>query len=198
MSDSAERRTLARAAGRLAGGLKLPSLVLFCDDDRLPNPLKAVARLPEGAMVVVRSRDDRLRMALASAMAEICQARDLFVLVAADGALAAALGFGLHLPEARMSEIFAWRTHHRHLPITCAAHSLDALVRAAGLGADAAFLSPVFESASHPDIPALGAVRANAMVRQVELPVYALGGVTAQNAGQLRGFVGIAAISALS
>jgi len=195
MSDTAGKLRLARAASRLGGGL-LPTLVLFCDDERLPNPLKAVSQLPAGAMVVVRSRQDDLRVALAAAMAEIAAQRDLFVLVASDTMLAVRLGFGLHLPEARMGEISSFRTRHLLLPVTCAAHSLAALARAGALGADAAFLSPVFASESHPGQPALGAVRANLMVRQVELPVYALGGITAARAARLTGFAGCAAIGA--
>jgi thiamine monophosphate synthase len=35
------------------------------------------------------------------------------------------------------------------------------------------------------------------MARQVAMPLFALGGITAQNAPQLRGFAGLAAIGAL-
>ncbi|MDE1938775.1 MAG: hypothetical protein KGI68_07130, partial [Alphaproteobacteria bacterium] len=59
MSDSLTRRKLARAAARLAVQARhaLPPLVLFTDDDRLPEPVAAACALPRGSMVVVRSRD---------------------------------------------------------------------------------------------------------------------------------------------
>jgi thiamine monophosphate synthase len=81
-----------------------------------------------------------------------------------------------------------------HWVITVAAHCLRGL--AAG-PADAALLSPVFATASHPNAPSLGAARARLMARQAMLPVLALGGIEARNAGSLRGFAGLAAIGAL-
>jgi len=74
-------------------------------------------------------------------------------------------------------------------------HSLAGLAKAKWI--DVVFLSPVFPTASHPGRAALTAVRANAIARAARVPVYALGGVEARNAGRLSGFAGIAAIGAL-
>ena len=193
MSDSLARRKLARAAAHLAAHARhaLPPLVLFTDDERLPDPLAAARALPRGSMVVVRSREDRRRAALARAMVDLSRARALIVLVAGDGALAAVCGAdGLHLPEARIREAAHWRARRRSLLITGSVHSLAALAKAV-------FLSPVFPTTSHPGRATLTAVRANMIARGVRLPVYALGGVEPCNAGLLSGFAGIAAISAL-
>jgi thiamine-phosphate pyrophosphorylase len=197
MSDSLTRRRLARAAAHLAAQTRhaLPPLALFTDDDRLADPLAAARALPRGSMVVVRSRDGARRAALARAMVDLSRAHALIVLVAGDGALAAASGAdGVHLPEARLGEAAAWRARRRFL-ITASAHSLAALARAKCV--DAIFLSPVFPTASHPGRAALTAVRANMIARAVRVPVYALGGIGARNAGRLSGFAGIAAIGAL-
>ncbi len=197
MSDSLMRRRLARAAARLAVHARhaLPPLVLFTDDDRLADPLAAARALPRGSMVVVRSRDGARRAALARAMIDLARSRALIVLVAGDGALAAASGAdGVHLPEARLGEAAAWRARRRFL-ITASVHSLAGLAKAKSV--DAVFLSPVFPTASHPGRAALTAVRANAIARGARVPVYALGGIEAGNAGLLSGFAGIAAISAL-
>ncbi|MCS5604321.1 MAG: thiamine phosphate synthase, partial [Alphaproteobacteria bacterium] len=84
--------------------------------------------------------------------------------------------------------------------VTAAAHSLAALNQAARIGADAALLSPVFATQSHPAVPFLGAMRFAAMARKAALPVYALGGVSSKNIGQLAPSraVGVAAISGLA
>jgi len=198
MSDSLARRKLARAAARLAAHARyaLPPLVLFTDDERLPDPLAAARALPLGSMVVVRSREDTRRAALTRAMVDLARARALIVLVAGDGALAAACGAdGVHLPEARLGEAAAWRARRRSFLITASVHSLAALAKANSL--DAVFLSPIFPTKSHPGRAALTAVRANAIARGACVPVYALGGVEPRNAGLLSGFAGIAAISAL-
>ena len=191
MSDSAERQRLARAAARLAG--HGPSLVLMTDDERLPDPLTAVSALPRGSMVVVRSRDAAKRARLAGAVARIARARGLTVVIAGDAKLAV-LADGLHLPERRLGEAAAWRARRRGI-VTAAIHSLTGLRKAGYV--DALFLSPVFATASHPELRPLSAVRANLIARQARVPVYALGGVTARNAMLLSGFAGIAAIGAL-
>jgi thiamine-phosphate pyrophosphorylase len=196
MSDSLERRKLARAAARLAlqRRSRLPPLALMTDDERLPDPLAAARALPRGSLVVVRARTASRRRALTMAILGLARLRDLVVLVADDPALAA-LADGLHLPEARMSEAVRWRACHRGL-ITASAHSLTALRKAQQV--DAVFLSPVFATKSHPGQRILTAVRANAMARSFAVLVYALGGIDGRNAGSLRGFCGIAAIGALA
>jgi thiamine-phosphate pyrophosphorylase len=167
----------------------LPALVLMTDDARLPDPLAAARALPKGSMVVARSREmlEPLTRALLKAHCT--------VLVAGDPLLAARLGaHGIHLPEALAGEAAHWRARCPDMLITASAHSLRALARE---HIDAFFLSPVFETASHPGRAALGAVRANMIARQTRVPVYALGGIDARNAARLSGFAGIAAIGSL-
>jgi thiamine-phosphate pyrophosphorylase len=84
--------------------------------------------------------------------------------------------------------------------ITAAAHSGDAITRAAVNGADACILSPVFPTRSTPRREPLGVFRASQLARRSAIPVIALGGVTAHNARLLagRGFAGVAAIDAVS
>lgn len=194
MSDSLARRKLARAAARLSShaGHALPALALFTDDERLPDPLAAARTLPRGSMVVVRSCDPARRADLARAMIALARSRFLIVLVAGD---LVAEADGLHLPEARLGEVAYWRAHRRSILITGSVHSLAGLSRARLL--DAAFLSPIFPTQSHPDRAALTPVRANMVARAARIPLYALGGIEPRNAALLLGFAGIAAIGAL-
>lgn len=196
MSDSASRRIMARAAVRLAVGSGLPPLVLFTDDERLPDPLAAARVLPRGSVVIVRAREPARQRVLGQALREVARARGLFLLIAGDAALALKLGAdGVHLAERRIGEAAALRARHG-LVVTAAAHSLAALRRARWV--DALILSAVLPTPSHPGRAALGVVRANLIARQMPKPVYALGGITAQNAARIAGFCGIAAIGALA
>jgi len=175
------------------------------DERRLPDPAAAVRRLPRGAAVVLRHYGDPGRAALARALARLCRARGLRLLIAGDWRLAAAVGAaGVHLPEglARRGPA-AWGAGRATPPgflVTAAAHSPRALMQAMRAGADAALLSPVFATVSHPGARPIGVVRFARWCRAAALPVYALGGVDGRAARRLKGTgaIGFAAIGALA
>jgi thiamine-phosphate pyrophosphorylase len=175
---------------------RVPFLAFMLDDDRVPDPLSAVRGLPRGALVVVRSREDARRSRLAHAIVAIARSRGFVVLVANDVGLAARSGAdGLHLSEANAQNAGHWRALHPRWFLSAAAHGLHAAASTKFL--DAVFLAPIFPTRSHAGTPAHTAVRANRMARAFGIPVYALGGVTAENASLLHGFAGVAAIGAL-
>lgn len=179
---------------------KLPRRLLMTDAQRLPDPVAAASRLPRGSGVALRHYDAPDRPFLAQALGRLCRARGLTLLVAADWRLAAQVGAaGVHLPEAMAAHgILApllLRRRRRLLIVAC--HSPWALARARRLRADAAVLSPVFSTASHPGARGIGAVRFRMWTRRAGVPVLALGGVTPRNLRRLNGAAGFAAISAL-
>ncbi|MSO73946.1 MAG: thiamine monophosphate synthase [Alphaproteobacteria bacterium] len=190
----------SRNAASISGARVLPPLLLMTDPARLPDPCAAAERLPRGSGVILRAYEAAERDRLAHALVDITRRRGLVLLIAVDAALAAEIGAdGIHLPEALSGQARALRRRPDWL-VTVAAHSLAALHSAARAGADAALLSPVFATASHPEMAPLGPHQFAALVRRARLPVYALGGITKANAPLLHasGAVGIAGISALS
>jgi thiamine-phosphate pyrophosphorylase len=76
------------------------------------------------------------------------------------------------------------------------AHSLAEIGRARRARADAAVLSPVFATRSHPGARALGRVRFGLVSRGLGVPVIALGGMDARRAKSLPGAYGWAGIDA--
>jgi len=60
-------------------------------------------------------------------------------------------------------------------------HNAEELARAAECGLDFAALSPVKPTSSHPGAPVLGWARFTELLRQYPLPVYALGGLAAED-----------------
>jgi len=202
MAFGGERAKLARAASRLnrRGGPHLPPLFLVTDDVRLPDPLKAAGLLPEGSGILLRHRDSAARARLGEALMGLAQQRGLLLVVAEDAALALRLeADGVHFPEAKLSEASLCRRRHPLLGITVAAHSERALVAAARAQADAAFLAPVFPTLSHPGKSTIGPTRLRLIAARAPLPVYALGGISAENVAQLSGMrlAGVAAIEGL-
>jgi thiamine-phosphate pyrophosphorylase len=167
-----------RQVKRRAGGL--PTLWLFTDARRLPDPLPAVRRLPLGAGVVFRHDGLAGRGELGRRLAAACRERRLVLVVAGDWRLAMALGAGLHLRAGR----WPGRGQRGGL-ITSSAHSMAELARARRAGARLAFLSPAFATASHPGAEALGAARWAGMARRAGLSVAALGGVDGRRVRRL-------------
>jgi thiamine-phosphate pyrophosphorylase len=199
--------TLAEVAERLNArnapmrqGPVLPPLLLMSDPFRLPDPARAAEGLPRGSGIILREPDAEVRRRRAEALLPFARARGLILLIGNDPALAFALGaHGVHFSEARLSEALGARRRPDWL-LTGAAHSLAALRQAARAGLDAALLSPVFPTASHPDARPLGPFLFAKLVRRAALPVYALGGLTSRNAALLlaSGAVGLAGIEGLS
>ena len=101
---------------------------------------------------------------------------------------------GQHLPEARLR---AREIPEGSFGVSC--HSAEALDLAARHGARYAFLSPLFPTATHPDVPALGVERFAALAGESPLPVLALGGLVPERAGAARaaGARGIAVLSGI-
>lgn len=79
---------------------------------------------------------------------------------------------------------------HRHGrlrgALTAPVHSRIEAVAAARAGAALLFVSPVNPTRSHPGAPALGRVRLGMMIRGLELPVIALGGMNERRWRALR------------
>lgn len=172
---------------------------MMTDSNRLPDPIPAIAALPRHSAVILRHYDVPDREPLARALAAHCRRRHVRLLIGGDPRLAFVVGAdGWHVPEwmARRGP-GAWRCWRRpDWTVTAAAHSVAGLWRAAAIGADAALLSPIFPTASHPQATPIGALRFAAWCRLSPLPVYALGGVSAKGARRLAtsgaaGFAGI-------
>jgi thiamine-phosphate pyrophosphorylase len=181
-------------------GKPLPRLVFFTDPSRTPDPAAVMARLPRGAGVVYRAFGAPNAVAEGRRLVRVARRRGLTLLAGADGRLAARIGAdGVHLPERAAAKARGLRRLRPGWIVSCAAHSPAAIVRAHRAGADAVFVSPVFESASPSAGRPLGALRFARMVRGARLPVFALGGVSAKTARQLArsGAAGLAAVDAL-
>ena len=104
-------------------------------------------------------------------------------------------GAGVHLNSTRLLA----RAHRPDASLVAAScHNRGELEQAQAIGADFAVLSPVKRTGSHPEAQALGWDAFHALVDEINIPVYALGGVTASDLQQSwrSGGQGIASISA--
>ena len=82
---------------------------------------------------------------------------------------------GLHLSAARLRDTSERPAGAAWLSASC--HDQTELAAAQALGCDFALLSPVCSTLTHPDTTPLGWARFGELVEEVNLPVYALGGL---------------------
>lgn len=174
-----------------------PRRLLLSDPARLPDPSAAARRLPPGAGVLARD----MPPAALAALARLCRARRLRLLVAGDGRAALRHQAGLHLPDRRATRFLlpflaARRAGAPWAMLSLAAHGRAGLARGRRLGADVLLLSPVFPTPSHPGAPALGVLRFAAIAAWAGRPVLALGGMTERRARRVPAW-GFAAIGGL-
>ncbi len=107
---------------------------------------------------------------------------------------------GLHLTSTQLA---MWQTKPTYLQanqwLSAACHHAQDLQRAAELGVDFALLSPVLPTLTHPNAPTLGWQRFAQLIKQVNFPVYALGGLqrTDVTTAKVHGGQGIAAMRGL-
>lgn len=143
---------------------------------------------------------DRLALAdLARQAHALCRHAGAQLLLNADYPLAAVLGLeGVHLPGRIAASL-----RQRPLPVDrlvgVSCHDLAELSHAVAIGADFATLSPIRETTSHPQATPLGWKRAAEMTATACLPVYALGGLEAEELPTAfdHGFQGIAAVRSI-
>lgn len=178
----------------MARAKTLPALWLISDARNDAGLERALAALPPGSGFIYRHYHlpgpDRL--ARFRVLRRIARARGHVTLLA-DSALTAR-EWGADGVYGAARSLTPRRAGLIHL---ATAHDMAELGLAARLGADAALLSPVFPTRSHPGGKVLGAARFRLLARQSPLPVIALGGMTPHTARAL-GWGRWAAIDGLS
>jgi len=102
----------------------------------------------------------------------------------------------LHLNSRKLNQ-YSERPDCDSLSVSC--HNVQEMIDAQALGVDFMVLSPVQATATHPEITPLGWNRFAEMIAEINVPVYALGGVSRDDTEKawLAGAQGISAIGAL-
>lgn len=172
-----------------------PKPYLFTDE-RVKDAalLRAVQRLPKGAVVVFRhyNTPQDARSALFLRLRTTVRRRGVMLLEAGPNRHRFADTDGWHFSNWR------GRTLRRSPPVTASAHTVADLLKAKRAGAGAVFISPVFPTNSHKGAWAMGPLAYRRMARRAEtlgmIPL-PLGGMNAARARMLKA-VGFGAIDA--
>lgn len=191
---TALNRAAAAVSPQVAG---LPPLLFFTDPDRTPRPWETASRLPPGSAVVYRTFGAADAVEVGQRLRAATADRGVKLLVALDFDLAETISAdGLHLPEREVVRASAIHATQPNWILTAAWHG-DAFSTEA---LDALVLSPVFPAGgASAGKPALGITEFRRRTQEANIPTYALGGITPNNASTLSGTgaCGLAAVSAI-
>lgn len=200
-SDELNRYPFPAANRPIIAAAQLPACYAILPDapiDRLFANLKAL--LDKGIKLIQARLKNVSAPVLTEFLAEaypLCQARQAWLLVNSATALGHHAGAdGLHLTSRDLLALHQRPKAYRWVAASC--HNLQELRHAQEIGVDFAVLAPVLVTQTHPDTLPLGWQRFAELVRHVNIPVYALGGMTQADLGaaRLKGGQGIAAIRA--
>ena len=89
---------------------------------------------------------------------------------------------GVHLPADSLPVAAVRKWVKKNWIVGAACHSVDEVERAAEAGADYVLVAPVFDTASKPGMKPMGLDRFREICLRSSIPVFALGGVTLENA----------------
>lgn len=158
------------------------------------------ALLDEGArrlQLRLPDADSGTRREYAHLAADICHECGAELLINSDLALAGELGVGVHLRAAQLIRLAARPALPG--PVAASCHDAEELRRAQALGLDFVVLGPVLPTASHPGLSGMGWQRFARLREAVSLPVYAIGGLGAEDVAIARahGAQGVAGIGKL-
>ena len=188
-------------------GTPLPRIYIISSDQAVVagtgiRLLKQLSLLPHSVPCIVQIREKQLdtRQLLTLAMniraLSLPENTLIFVNERLDIALAASLD-GVHLPE-RACSPDKLRPLAPKMILGCSVHSQESLRRAEESGADYLLFSPIFDTPSKRQYGApQGLKKLGMMCKMTSLPVFALGGITPENAGycMAEGAYGIAGLS---
>lgn len=165
---------------------KVPGIWLFSDERARTGLLALAAQLPPGSGIVLRhdSLPPGARWRLLRRLMRMGRARGLTVLLAGTPGTARRWGAnGVHLRQRDAHR--ARQAHALGLIVTLPVHDAREARRARQAKADAAFVSPLHPTRSHPGAPALGPAAWLRLARLAGGQAIALGGMTAARARQL-------------
>jgi len=185
--------------------LPIPCLTLITDRSlcRSLSLEEAVARAVAGGVNVVQLREKDLAAAqlvpLADRLRAITQGKALLIV---NGRLDVALlcaAAGVHLPEKGPSVAATRRLAGDRFIIGRSVHSAEEAMKAEEEGADYVQVGAIFPTRSHPGLSPAGPALLESVAVRVTIPIVAVGGITAENVGQVMqaGARGAAVISAI-
>ena len=184
--------------------MTLARLMVITDRNLMrPSFSQALTSAVLGGARLLQLREKNLSpsgvLRLAQTAQEICAHSQARLLINSDFEIARKVGaFGTHLRESQ--SIYGVRKIlEPEYSVGQSVHCLEAAFRAEKAGADYLVFGSIFPTQSHPESTPLGLEALREFTSRVSIPVYAVGGITVENARQCleAGAYGVAAVRAV-
>jgi len=178
---------------------KLPPYYAILDDTNTGELFSNFHKILAKGVKLIHARLKKLPEAQLNIFIEqiypVCQQNKVLLLINSDRASEVIVD-GIHLTSRHLLALQKRPESCQWLAASC--HNLQELQHAERIGVDYVVLAPVFATQTHVGAKTLGWQQFTSLVEQVNLPVYALGGLSINDLGQARikGAQGIAAIRA--
>lgn len=136
---------------------------------------------------------------LAKPISDLCRANNAHLFINTNVKVAMDIGAaGIHLPDTDVSVDKVKAESDSNVLIGCSIHGVDAAKKREIQGADFITYSPIYPTVTKPQYgSAVGIGNLEKLVKQVNLPVFALGGITPARIGECLG-VGASGIAVMS
>jgi thiamine-phosphate pyrophosphorylase len=181
---------------------KLPRIIIIFDDNVFDKNKFAKLKIPKKTAFLLRSYKVKNRKKIAKDLLKFCKMKKMKLIIGLDLKLAKNINaHGIHIPEYMIKEnrvnwiILEKLKLKKNWIITISAHNLQTLKKAEkNYNIDAALLSPIFSSQSHPTEKGMGTNKFSKIIKKTNLPIYALGGINIKNVKSLfeTGIIGYA------
>lgn len=183
----------------------LPTLCLVIDSTvNMHAPLEeVVAEAVSGGVGMVQVREKAMPSGelyrLAEKLRRVTRDKALLIINDRVDIALAVEAEGVHLPSHSMPVCVARRLGGQHLLVGRSVHSVEEAVTAEQEDADYLILGTIYGTASHPGREGSGPGLIESVKARVQIPVYAIGGINASNAGEVMraGADGIAVIRSI-
>jgi 8-oxo-dGTP diphosphatase len=179
---------------------RLPPYYAILDDADETDLIKKLNALLKQNIKLIQARFKRLPQMAAHTFLEqaypLCRQQKAILMLNSTCDATGIITDGTHLTSRHLLALDKRPEGIEWLAASC--HNLEELLHAQSIGADFAVLAPVLPTPTHPDAKVLGWDRFAELVSQVNIPVYALGGLCKADLSrtQCLGGQGIAAIRA--
>ena len=161
--------------------IKIPYVWFLTDSIKTKTPLETSRKLPANSGILIRSYNIQNKDIIIKNIINL-KKRKLHTVLVSGRHKSHSNVDGVHLPSWLNSSFFI----NKKL-ISMSAHGARDIRKSINIKADIIFISPIFDTTSHPESKNIGVIKLGLMAKLFKKPIVALGGINNNNISRLKG-----------